>query len=54
MSRLADISERLKSIRDKSFVHIDKEAVFDPEAIYRDANLLGGDLAFAVDFLWNT
>jgi hypothetical protein len=54
MARLADIAERLKSIRDKSFVHIDKEAVFDPEAIYRAANLLGEDLAFAVDFLWAT
>jgi hypothetical protein len=39
IKKLKSFSERLKKIRDKVFVHIDQHAVFDPQAIYRDANI---------------
>jgi hypothetical protein len=32
--RLETLSRHLKTVRDKTFVHIDKSAVFDPQAIY--------------------
>src|SRR6266436_6239429 len=36
--RLKQFSAKVKHIRDKTFVHIDKDFVFDPEDAYKEAN----------------
>jgi hypothetical protein len=53
IDRLAAFSRRLKDVRDKTFVHIDKEAVFDPQAIYRAAQILPSEINWAVETVWN-
>ncbi len=51
--RLQSISKRLKSIRDKTFIHIDKRAVFNPEAIYQQAGITGREIVWAIETVWN-
>lgn len=54
---LCSFSKRIKSIRDKVFVHIDKEAVFDPHRVYSDANISiapdNDEVALAVEAVWH-
>jgi hypothetical protein len=52
VKKLREFSARLKKIRDKVFVHIDKNAVFDPDAIYRQVNIEGHEIVEAVEELW--
>ncbi len=56
IEKLRKFSCRLKRIRDKVFVHIDKEAVFDPTEAYRCAGIQIGDdndeIAFAIGYVW--
>ena len=51
---LGDISERLRGIRDKTFVHIDKEGVFNPQQYYKAANLNNDKVAEIIHQMWNT
>jgi hypothetical protein len=50
---LRDMATRLKPIRDKTFFHIDKNGVFDREAIYADAKITGNEIVRAIDVLWS-
>ncbi len=52
IERLAAFSKRLKLIRDKTFVHIDKDGVFDPEAIYSAAGIEPSEIIWAVEAVW--
>lgn len=52
IDELRNFSQRLKSVRDKSFVHIDKVGVFDPEKIYEDAEITGNQIRRAVEAVW--
>jgi hypothetical protein len=54
LKHLADVSTRLRGIRDKTFVHIDKTAVFNPDRLYRTAGLTHDDLEKAIVDLWST
>jgi hypothetical protein len=47
-----EFSMKLKSIRDKTFVHIDKEGVFDPGKYYGEAGINDLHLASAIDDVW--
>src|SRR5216684_2568706 len=49
---LKQFSKKLKLIRDKTFVHIDKDAVFDPDAIYRAAGVTPNEMIRAMEMLW--
>lgn len=49
---LRQFSKKLKMIRDKTFVHIDKDAVFDPQAIYQAAGLTGDEIVRALEMVW--
>lgn len=51
---LAHVAAQLKGIRDKTFVHIDKGSVFDPDALYKAAGLTHSDLERAIHGLWKT
>jgi hypothetical protein len=51
---LRDLEARLKTIRDKVFVHIDKHGVFDPNKIYKDAGVTHKDVRKAAESLWHT
>lgn len=53
LEELQDFTEGLKSVRDKSFVHIDKNAVFDPAAIYQAAGITGRQIRASVEALWS-
>ena len=54
LKHLADVSTRLRGIRDNTFVHIDKTAVFNPDQLYRSAGLTHTDLEKAIGDLWST
>lgn len=47
-----DLVEKLKHVRDKTHFHIDRDAVLDPNAVWREAGLNGQKLATAVDNAW--
>jgi hypothetical protein len=49
---LRQFSNKVKLIRDKSFVHIDKDAVFEPDAIYRTAGVTSNEIITAMEMLW--
>jgi hypothetical protein len=49
---LKQFSKKLKHIRDNTFVHIDKDAVFDPDAIYKAAGLTPNEMIRAMEMLW--
>ncbi len=52
--RLEVFSDKVKFIRDKTFVHIDKDFVFDPDAVYREANLVANEVIWAIESVWRT
>lgn len=54
ISRLKEFSEKVKRIRDKTFVHIDKDFVFDPDAVYKEAHLTGNEIIWAIESVWCT
>jgi hypothetical protein len=45
-------SDRLKKVRDKVIVHIDKQAVFDPEAIYESVDIKWREIFAVLENLW--
>jgi len=49
---LQQFSTKIKLIRDKSFVHIDKTAVFNPDAIYLAAGVTPNEMIRAMEMLW--
>jgi hypothetical protein len=49
LSKLDLIADKLKPIRDKTHVHIDRDAVFDPKEVWREAAISGTLLADALD-----
>lgn len=51
---LRDIAEKLRSIRNKTFVHIDKDGVFDPQQYYQSAGITNNDVDRAIDGIWQT
>jgi len=52
MSRLRQMGEKLKHVRDKTHFHIDHDGVLDPKSVWRDADINGRDLATAVLHAW--
>lgn len=52
LDEIADLSARVKGIRDRVFVHIDKKGLFNPEQIYRDANIEGSQIERVINGLW--
>jgi hypothetical protein len=48
-----DLARRIKLIRDKAFVHVDKTAVFNPEVIYRQANVNGPHIQAVIEAIWS-
>ncbi|MBI4611096.1 MAG: hypothetical protein HY726_19075 [Candidatus Rokubacteria bacterium] len=53
LSELEDLSDRLRVIRNKVFVHIDKQGVFNPSAIYQLAAIKGKSVQQAIEALWH-
>jgi DNA-dependent RNA polymerase auxiliary subunit epsilon len=49
----AELSDKFLGIRDKTFVHIDKDKVFDPEQLYIEANIKHQDIDDLVRGLWS-
>jgi hypothetical protein len=54
LDALSDVAERLRGIRDNTFVHIDKDGVFDPQHFYREAKIKEREIKRLIDGLWNT
>lgn len=48
------VAAALKGIRDKTFVHIDKDGVFDPQDLYKAAGLTYDQVDRIIRSLWNT
>ena len=52
IDHIEEVSSKLKHIRDKTHFHVDPDAVVDPKAIWRSADLSGRELSAAVDAAW--
>ena len=52
VDEVADLSSRLKKVRDKVFVHIDKEGLFNPQQIYEEADIRGSQIQRVIEALW--
>jgi hypothetical protein len=52
INRLRSFSAKITVIRNKCFVHIDKQFVFKPEQVYTDADVKHGDIVWAIDTIW--
>jgi hypothetical protein len=52
VAELRDFSRRLRSIRNQTFVHIDKAGVFDPAKIYKDAGIKNSEVDKTIRALW--
>ncbi|HEY9165870.1 MAG TPA: hypothetical protein VIS48_06880 [Candidatus Kryptonia bacterium] len=46
------LSTKLKAIRDKDQFHIDRKALFNPKAVWADANITGDSFNVVMDKLW--
>ncbi|MEE9330814.1 MAG: hypothetical protein V3U89_01160 [Methylophilaceae bacterium] len=46
------ISNKFKIIRNNTFVHIDKDAVFDPQKSYEEADITHDDIEKIIEQLW--
>ena len=47
-----DLSNRFLGIRNKTFVHIDKDRVFDPSELYKEADIKHKDIDDFIISLW--
>ena len=47
-----EISDKFVGIRNKTFVHIDKDGVFDPQKYYKDAGITHRDVENIIEGLW--
>jgi hypothetical protein len=54
LTELQNIGERFVAIRNKTFMHIDKDGVFDPQQLYQDAGITHEQVAPAINGLWAT
>jgi hypothetical protein len=52
INRLRSFSAKITIIRNKSFVHIDKQFVFEPKQVYTDAGLTHGEIVWAIETIW--
>jgi hypothetical protein len=52
IAKLQDFSRRLKLVRDKVFVHIEKDEMFDPERAYKDAAIKVSEIEETIETLW--
>lgn len=53
IQHLRDLTKRVKLVRDKTLFHIDKDAVFDPREIWREAKIKGNQLKMGLDYLYD-
>jgi len=51
-SELESLAQRIRAIRNKVFVHIDKHGVFEPDAVYEKANITGQETERTIEALW--
>jgi hypothetical protein len=49
--KLRGLAKRLARVRHKVFVHIDRKMGFDPQKVYKDANLKGAETRWAIILL---
>jgi len=54
LAELRQIATALIGVRNKTFVHIDKTGVFDPQAYYRAAGLNNDQIERVIRAFWNT
>lgn len=54
LTELKQVATRLRGIRDKAFVHIDKVGVFDPKHFYQVAGLTEAEICRSIEGLWLT
>ena len=54
LSELKVASDALVSIRTKTFMHIDKDGIFDPQSFYKAAGLTNNDVERIIRKLWKT
>jgi hypothetical protein len=47
LDKFRKLSEKLRAVRNRTFMHIDRHEVFDPQRVYRDAAIQLEDLASA-------
>jgi hypothetical protein len=53
VARLKGFSKRIKQVRDKTFVHIDKETSFYAREIYKNANIRPSEIRSVIEAFWS-
>lgn len=54
LTELKATAKALLGIRNKTFMHIDKDGVFDPQSFYKAAGLTNNDVEKIIRELWST
>ncbi|MEW6353245.1 MAG: hypothetical protein AB1469_02945 [Pseudomonadota bacterium] len=54
LPKLGVAAKDLLAIRNKTFMHIDKDGVFDPQSFYKAAGLTNNDVERIIRGLWST
>ena len=52
LNLIRSVSDRFLGIRNKTFVHIDKDVVFDPQKMYRDAGITHDEVENVIESMW--
>jgi hypothetical protein len=52
VSKLRELSTALKLIRDKTHFHIDRDRVFNPSEVWKEANISGDQFNCTIEGLW--
>lgn len=52
--QLREIAQKLVAVRNKTFVHIDKDGVFDPQAFYKAAQITNDQVKEIIHAFWAT
>ena len=52
LSKIRYVADRLRIIRDKTFVHIDKQQVFDPPSLYKAAGITHDEIDQVINSIW--
>jgi len=52
IDKVEELSQKLKTVRDKTHFHIDEDGVFDPNKIWESEGITGNEFNLVFEFLW--
>jgi hypothetical protein len=52
ISEIETLAEKIKTVRDKTHFHIDKDRVFSPKDVWKEANIKGKEFNKVIEGIW--